>query len=189
MEKVKPTRSPPTRTEAKLTALAGEASGDSPSRRGDPGQPAPHTRLEAPKRSRRKHKKRNKSGPGHRGAVGLQDADVCFGSLRIFQPKLSRRSEECASPEKHRSGKKLQRARKAARFQVFFPVFLNVCSAPLISAPAANRAWSPELFQVGPFIPKPFGTDEIKSARSRKTTPKLPPLTPKRCPGTKRALE
>lgn len=189
MEKVQPTRSPPTRTEAKLTALAGEASGDSPSRRGDPGQPAPHTRLEAPKRSRRKHKKRNKSGLGHRGAVGLQDADVCFGSLRIFQPKLSRRSEECASPEKHRSGKKLRRARKAARFQVFFPVFPNVCSAPLISAPAANRAWSPELFQVGPFIPKPFGTDEIKSARSRKTTPKLPPLTPKRCPGTKRALE
>lgn len=156
MEKVKPTRSPPTRTEAKLTALAGEASGDSPSRRGDPGQPAPHTRLEAPKRSRRKHKKRNKSGPGHRGAVGLQDADVCFGSLRIFQPKLSRRSEECASPEKHRSGKKLRRARKAARFQVFFPCFSERVFGSSNLGSRSKPRLEPGAFPGWPLYPKTF---------------------------------
>lgn len=173
--------------EAKLTALAGKAKGGLTFQAGGDRAASSSHPAGCTEKLPLNTQKRTKSGSGHRGALWLQDADVCLGTLRIFQSKLSRRSEECASPENHPSGKKLQRRVRSARFKVFSLFFLSAFSALLITAPAANGVWSPVGFQVSPFIPKPFGTDEINQLVSEKTSPKLLPLTLTRCPEAKRA--
>lgn len=155
--------------EAKLTALAGKAKGGLTFQAGGHRAASSSHPAGCTEKLPLNTQKRSQSGSGHRGALWLQDADVCFGTWRIFQSKLSRRSEECASPENHPSGKKKNfNAVLDLLALKLCPLFLGAFSALLITAPAANGVWSPVGFQVSPFIPKPFGTDEINQLVSEK---------------------